>query len=811
MSLTPGTRLGPYEVLSRLGAGGMGEVFRARDTRLDRDVALKVLPAAALADETARVRLLREARLASQLNHPHICTIYDVGESDGQTYIGMEMVEGQSLSSRLSSGPLPVDEVLRYGQQLADALAHAHGRGVVHRDLKSANAVVTPEGQIKVLDFGLAKRLADEELSEATTQQTLTAPGMVVGTLAYMAPDQLRGQPADARSDVWALGVMLYEMAAGQRPFQGKTGFELTSAILSQPPAPLPASVPPALAAVVDRCLRKEPGERYQRGEEVKAALQAVRAGTAVVAPPSAAAEPPALPRAGWRRTAAFVAVPVLLVGGLAALDVGGLRTRLLGTTVVPAPVVRLAVLPFANLTPGDQENVLADGMTQELITQIGRLNPAALGVIGRTSVQRYSESDTPLDQIGRELGVEYIVEGSVQREGTRIRVSAELLHAADQAQVWADTYDQEVSGILQVQSQVARSVARALAVALLPAEEARLASARTVDPEVYEAHTRGSSLWQSLMPADIDAAEEQFELALARDPFYAPAYAGLAWVWAARNQFGYAPREEAVPRAKDAALRAIALDEGAAEAHVALAVVRTWGEWDWPRAEEAWARALGLNPNDANAQAYYAHFLMHRGRGDEGLRHSDLSVELDPFNALYHALRGVVLVDLGRNDEAMEAASTAVAIRADMAIASYVMELVYIITGMRDEQLADQRLRIARDPERLAAFDEGLAAGGYEGAQRAIADILAARYELAERDPAAVALLRSRGQFHAATGIALRYLDAGDNGRAIAWLQKGYYLQDPNMPYTNGPPFDRLRDDPRYQALMRRVGVPLR
>src|SRR5512137_3030685 len=289
MSLAAGSRVGPYEVKALLGAGGMGQVWRAHDTRLERDVALKVLPAGSLGDESARARLIREARLASKLNHPHICTIYEVGESDGQMFIAMELVEGQPLSARLADGPLPVEQILRYGQQMADALAHAHGRGVVHRDFKSANVVVTPDGQVKVLDFGLAKRLTGEDLAEATTvsRQTLTGPGMVAGTLAYMAPEQLRGQPADARSDIWALGAVLYELAAGQRPFQGQTGFELSSAILSQPLPPLPSSVPAPLAGVIDRCLTKEPGERYQQGTEVRAALEAVASGQAVTAWPT--------------------------------------------------------------------------------------------------------------------------------------------------------------------------------------------------------------------------------------------------------------------------------------------------------------------------------------------------------------------------------------------------------------------------------------------------------------------------------------------------------------------------------------------
>jgi serine/threonine protein kinase len=281
MPIAASSRVGPYEIKALLGAGGMGQVWRAHDTRLERDVALKVLPAEALGDDAALARLIREARLASKLNHPHICTVYDVGEAEGQTYIAMELVEGQPLSARVADGALPVDDVVRYGQQMADALAHAHGRGVVHRDFKSANVVVTPDGQVKVLDFGLAKRLTDEQLADATTvsRQSLSAPGVVAGTLAYMAPEQLKGQPADARSDIWALGVVLYELAAGQRPFQGQTGFQLSSAILSQALPPLPSAVPAPLAGVVGRCLAKEPGERYQKGTEVRAALEAVAAG----------------------------------------------------------------------------------------------------------------------------------------------------------------------------------------------------------------------------------------------------------------------------------------------------------------------------------------------------------------------------------------------------------------------------------------------------------------------------------------------------------------------------------------------------
>jgi serine/threonine-protein kinase len=784
----------------------MGEVYRARDSRLERDVALKVLPAATLGDETARARLVREARLASRLNHPHICTIYDVGETDvsvdsadspetasgpRSAYIAMELVEGEPLSARVAEGPLPTDQVVRYGQQLADALAHAHARGVVHRDFKSANVVVTPEGQVKVLDFGLAKRLTEEALAEVTTvaPHSLTAPGMVAGTLAYMAPEQLRGRPADARSDIWALGVVLYEMAAGRRPFQGQTGFELTAAIFNQPVPPMPGPVPEPVAGVVARCLAKEPGERYQRAGEVKAALEAVASGRDV-------ARWPTWRMAVWRRRRllgrAAAAVAVLTVAAtLVALDVGGVWSRVMGR----ADPIRLAVLPFANLSGDAGQEYLSDGLTQETITLLGRMHPETLSVIARTSVMRYKKGDTPIDRIGRELEVDFILEGRAQRQADRIRITAELIKVADQTQIWADTYERDFSAILTVQGQLAQSVAKALAVQLLPAEQARLAIVRTISPDAYNAYLKGSSLWQTLKAADVDAAQRCFEQALEKDPSYAPALSGLAWVWLVRGQMGFVSPGEAGPKAKAAALQALALDDNTAEAHEALASILTWNEWDWTGADPEWRRAIELNPSGANAHAYYAQYLAHRGRASEAVPHSERAIALDPYNPLYYCLYGNVLLYLRRFDDALAAAQKAISIRPDTPIAFSVIQQVYVSKGMRNEQLAEQRLRISRYPERLAAFEQGLAQGGYEGAQRAIADLLAAQYE--------------KGQNRSAWGVALRYLDAGDKDRAIAWLQKDYDNRGQSLPYIGMPTWDPLRSDPRFQALVRRIGLP--
>ncbi len=798
--LAPGIRFGTYEIIERLGAGGMGEVWRAHDPSLRREIALKVLPSAATADATARARLLREARMASKLNHPNVCTIYQVGEAEGQAYIAMELVAGETLSARISDGPLDGDEVRRIGWQLADALDHAHSNGVVHRDFKSANVVITSEGRPKVLDFGLAARVTASELDEATTctADSLDLPGTIAGTLAYMAPEQLRGEAPNAASDIWALGVVLYEMAAGERPFRGKTGFELSSAILSETPKPLPSGPEGELSAslqiVVDRCLEKDIAARYPTVGEVREVLEMAQ----MAVPDSLGPiQQPASARRRWLAPVMGL-IGVLVV--LAVLDVGGLRRLLVGGDVGSVEPVRMAVLPFVNLSGDPEQEYLSDGFTQEMITQLGKLHPEGLSVIARTSIMRYKGGDEPIDQIGRELDVDYVLEGSTQREAGRVRIAADLIHVENQTQLWADSFDREPSAMLTLQSEVAQQVANALALELLPEEQQRLASADTVNSAAYEAYLKGTMHWMMLWPQELDQAERYFEQAIEEDPSYAPAHAGLAWVWAARQQVGAALPSEAGPKAKAAAERAIALDERSDVAHAARAVVSTWTDWDWDAAERDWRRALELNPSNANAHAYFAHFLAIVGRVDEAVEHAERSIELDPYNPLFKALYGVVLIFDRRYDDAIATAS----IEPVHPLGMNVLQLAFIAKGMKEEQLAQQRQRIAMDPERMAAFERGLADGGYEGAQLAIADLLAGRYEAAKGMPDAGAR-----RVYPPNAIAWRYVDGGDEQRAIDWLWEAYEVGDPNLPYIGMPLFDPLRSDPRFQDLVRRMDLP--
>ena len=479
-----GQTLSHYRVVEKIGAGGMGEVYRATDTRLEREVALKVLPSGTLADEAARKRFRKEALTLSKLNHPHIATVHDFDTQHGIDFLVMEYVAGGTLAAKLKSGPLPEKKVARLSLQIVEALEEAHEQGIVHRDIKPGNVMVTPKGQVKVLDFGLAKLL--RPVSATATTESLTETQGAAGTLPYMAPEQLRGEQVDARTDIHALGAVLYEMATGQRAFPDRQPAQLTAAILQLPPSSpraLNRRVSGELERVVLKCLEKEPERRYQSAKELRVDLRRMSSPTVAAFTPSPQA--PAWGKPVWRLAAAGFAV-VALLAVLVGLNVGGLRQRLLGGAA-PGQIQSIAVLPLDNMMGDAEQDYFVEGMHEALITELSKIG--ALKVISRTSAMRYKDTDKSVPEIARELGVDAVIEGSVLRAGSTVRITAQLIEAATDRNLWADNFDRELRNILALHSEVARAIAKEIKITLTPGEEARLASARPVDPEAYEAY----------------------------------------------------------------------------------------------------------------------------------------------------------------------------------------------------------------------------------------------------------------------------------------------------------------------------------
>ena len=639
MTLAAGTRLGPYEILSPLGAGGMGEVYRARDTRLGREVAIKVLPESFSRDADRLRRFEQEARAVSALNHPNILTLHDVGESGGAPYVVAELLEGETLRQRLLAGPLGARKAIEYGVQVAHGLAAAHEKGIAHRDLKPENIFVTADGRVKILDFALAKLTqtegAEAPLTSAPTSGGGTQPGVVMGSVGYMAPEQVRGRPADHRSDLFAFGAVLYEMLTGDRAFRGGSAVESMNAILTNdPPDPSRArsDVSPArdLETIVAKALKKNPAERFQSARDLGFALTETSGALSGPRPVEVRQ-----PRA---RTAAIVAGVVLLVlAVLFTANVGGLRNRL-SRASSSVGIKSLAVLPLQNLSRDPEQEYFADGMTVELITDLAQIR--SLRVISRTSIMGYKGTTKPLPQIGRELGVDGILEGSVQRAGNRVKITAQLIEAKSDRHLWAKSYERDLAEVLSLQSEVARSVAGEVQAALTPQEQARLEGKRLVDPEVYELYLKGRERFSMGVEKDLREAIALFEQAIARDPRDARSWAGVADSWASLSDF-YVPPREAMPKAREAAETALRLDDSLADAHASLALVLTMYEWKWAEAEEEYRLALERNPGYAAAHDGYAMLLMSLGRNGEWPPKSLHARSLDPLSPMFQGNAG--------------------------------------------------------------------------------------------------------------------------------------------------------------------------
>jgi len=775
---------GKYRILEEIGQGGMGIVYKAEDLKLKRCVALKFLPPHLMDSPELKERFLIEAQAAAALSHPNICVIHEIGESEERPYIAMEYVEGETLRERVRKGPLEQEEALNIAAQVAAGLGEAHHKGIVHRDIKSANIMVTNKGQAKVMDFGLAKLQGGSSLTRSQT---------TLGTVAYMSPEQARGGDLDHRTDIWSLGVVLYEMLAGKLPFRGDHDQAVIHSILHEEPESLKKALPdaaPELEQIVGQALAKKPADRYQTMEELLGDLEAVAEGLK----PLKARPKPAVRKILGIRTAYVYTTLTIVLALLLGLNVGGLRNRLLGRAAT-APAIRLAVLPFENLSGDPEQEYFSDGMTQEMIAQLGRLHPETLSVIARSSVMRYKKTNTPIDQIGRELDVGYVLEGSAQREGTRVRIQAELIRVKGQSQVWADSLEREMSGVLALQNEVSKRIASALALKLLPAEQARLANAPTVNPEAYDACLRGYHSYIFMTKADLDTAEKYFQLALAKDPNYALAYAGLSLVWACRQQIGYVPPAEAGPKAMEAAQKAVALDGSSAEAHYALADIMTWTTWNLKDADGEWKRSVELNPNYADSLAAYSHYLMIMGRPEEAMRQIERAVKLDPYNVMVLTFYAVDLYMARRYDEAVVQALKAQELQPGSPIAMMALFFSYAAKGMEKETLAVVReyIKIYGIADLDTALDRGFKQGGFQGAMKTLAEKLVT--------PANQGLVLP-------LDVSQYFLIAGDKKNGLEWIERAYEMHDPSTPYLRFPIYDSIRSEPRFQALLRRMGL---
>ena len=781
MPVAPGSNLSHYRIVEPIGDGGMGVVYSALDEHLERRVAIKVLPEGTLADDAARKRFRREALALSRLNHPNIAVIHDFDTQDGVDFLVMEQVPGQTLGALLAAGPLPERRVTHLGAQLAEGLHAAHARGVVHCDLKPDNLRLTPDGNLKILDFGLARLRRPGEGAFAT--HSVTRPQTAVGTLPYMAPEQLRGAAVDARTDVYGAGAVLYEMATGRPPFPESAQPQLISAILERPPQ-APSTVSPRTSTELDRivvkCLDKEPDNRYQSARELAVDLNRLRNSQ------SAPLAAPASRRRG--RLAAWAGAAGVVVAGLVAVALMN-WDRFYGDAAAARPRIRsVAVLPLENLSGDPSQQFFADGMTEALITDLSEIE--GLRVISRTSVMSYKDSGKTLPAIASELDVDAVVEGSVLRSGERVRVTTKLIEADTDRLLWANRYDHRRSDVLDLQGEIAREIAQAIELKLSPELRVKLTSGRSVDPEAYDAYLTARFLlgdWKSSLTQGM----AQLELAVERDPTYAPAWAWLSWCYWRAGIWDIMSAAEAGPRALEAAEKAVELDPSLGIAHAMFGSATFFFQWDWYGAEAHYQRAVELSPNDVDVLFQYISYLVTTGRFEEAIAQARRAVELDPLNKISRVVQIWVLSVARRYDEAIAAQERWVDWTEPLLGSPHHLAANYSAVGRHAEAIAlcvDERLH-----DYICAYIYA-EAGEREKARELIAEILR-RVEQEGADP---------------TLPVPAYAALDDLDAAFYWLERGIEFRSTYMVWIRvDPMLDAIRSDPRYDDLRRRVGIP--
>jgi non-specific serine/threonine protein kinase len=786
-----GQTIAHYRITEKLGSGGMGVVYKAEDTRLGRAVALKFLPEELSDDVDAVERFKREAHAASALNHPHICTVHDVGEHDGRQFIVMELLEGRSLEERIAAGPLPVDDVIELGSEIADALDAAHARGLIHRDVKPANIFVTERGSAKLLDFGIAKPDAASSLaSAAATERSLTSAGGVTGTVAYMSPEQVRGERLDARTDVFALGAVLYEMATGRQAFQGTTSSVVHEAILNRAPTPaarLNPHLPSRLEQIITRALDKDRALRYQTAADLRADLQRLRRDSQTGVPAGAVSDRGARVHTRSRGLAIVGAVALAAIGAAAWF---AMRPR------QAEAIDSVAVLPFANPEGNADVDYLSEGIAESLINNLSRL--PSVRVTARSASFRYRDARADPLQIGRELGVRAVVSGRVLQRADTLIVRAEMVDVANGSQIWGDQYDRKIQDVLALQDDLSTEIAEKLRTRLTGAEKEQLTRRDTEDPEAYQLYLRGRYYWNRMTPDDSQKAVAEFQAAVAKDPRYGLAYAGLSEAFNRISFFNAVSPREAMPHAKAAAAKALEIDPQLADAHIALGYASFTYDWDWAAAEQHFARALSANRAAVMVHPMYAFYLTSAGRSEEAIAVAKAAVSQDPVSAaLSHAL-AVQLALAGQIDAALAECRRTIELDPNFGVAYEVTAAFYTVQGKLPEAATAAERAVALTPGNPIS----LATLGYirarTGDRREAQRIL---YQLEER---------SKLRYTPATSFAAVYVGLGDKDQAFTWLQKAYEERINRLAYIRREQiWESLRSDPRFEDLARRIGAP--
>ena len=790
MILTPGTRLGSYEIVSPLGAGGMGEVYRARDLRLDREVAIKVLPELLADNPEALKRFEREAKAVAALSHSNILSIHDFGDNEGVRFAVMELLEGETLRDRLKNGPLGWRKAADVAIAVADALSAAHAKGIVHRDLKPENIFLTTDGSIKVLDFGIARvnrpgPVTDPAgLADAETQVVHTTPGVVIGTMGYMSPEQLRGEAVDGRSDIFSLGCVLYEMVSGQKAFGRKSAAESITAVLREDPPELAGSgrqVPPDFDRVVAHCVEKKPEERFQSARDLAFALRTISSTTGAFRPVVEA------PRQRFRTAGWVTAAVALLVAGVLLWLWAGRSSG----------IHSIAVLPFVNVGADPSTEYLSDGITESIINNLSQLTN--LAVMSRSSVFRYKRPDVDPQAAGRELNVQAVLVGRVTHRGNELSVSVELVDARTNRQIWGEQYNRSMTDAMAIQEQISQEISDKLRVRLSGEDKKRLNKHHTENAEAYALYLKGRYQWNKQTLDGMQTGIQFFEQAIQKDPRYALAYTGLADAYALLADYNVLAAKEVMPRAKTAAMKALEIDDGLAEAHASLGWAKLTLDWDWPGAEGEFRRSLELNPNYATAHQWYAEYLTTMGRADEARAEMKRALELEPASLPISVAMAATQYYARQYDQAIEQCRRAILMDLQFIGAHVFLGLALEQKGSYAEAISElkQALQLSGGgSNELAALGQAYArSGDRTQAERILKELKQ----------------RSTRTYVQPMWIAAIYAALGDKDEAAQWLRlavgdRSVWLIDLKV----DPSFDSLRSDPRFTDLVRQAGLPL-